>query len=70
MSYMQTDVSAVGLGAVLEQDNTSIGYTIRAFSKSEYDYSTIQKKCLAIVFAMKQLYHYLLRHLLTLISDD
>ena len=54
---VQTDASAVGLGAVLEQDNL---YSSRSLSKPESSYSTIQKECLAIVFAMKQFQNYLL----------
>ena len=63
---VQTDASAVGLGAVLEQ---VIAYASRALSKSECNYSTIQKECLAIVFTMKQFRHYLLGYPFTLMTD-
>ena len=68
---VQTDASAVGLaiGAVLEQDNRVIAYASRALSKSECNYSTIQKECLAIVFAMKQFCHYFLGCPFTLMTD-
>ena len=56
---LQTDASAMGLGAVLEQDNKVIAYASRSLSKSECNYSTIQKESLAIVFAMKKLRHLL-----------
>ena len=59
----------MGLGTVLEQDNRVIAYASRALSKSECNYSTIQKECLAIVFAMKQFYHYLLGCPFTLMTD-
>ena len=55
-----TDASDVGLDAVLEQDNHVIGYASCVFTKSEQNYSVIQKECLAIVYATKQFRHYLL----------
>ena len=66
---LQTDASAVGLGAVLEQDNKVIAYASRALSKSEYNYSTIQKECLGVVFATKQFRHYLLGRQFTVMTD-
>ena len=66
---LQTDASAMGLGAVLEQDNKVIAYASRSLSKSECNYSTIQKECLAIVFAMKQFRHYLLGRPFTVMTD-
>ena len=66
---LQTDASAMGLGAVLEQDNKVIAYASRSLSKLECNYSTIQKECLAIVFAMKQFRHYLLGRPFTVMTD-
>ena len=57
---LQTDASAVGVAAVLEQGGHVIGYASRALNTTEQQYSVTQKECLAIVFAMKQVRHHLL----------
>ena len=66
---LQTDASAVGLGAVLEQGGHVIAYASRTLTKSESNYSVIQKECLAIIFDMKQFRHYLLSRAFTLMTD-
>ena len=66
---LQTDASGVGLGAVLEQEGHVIGYASRTLSRSESNYSVIQRECLAIVWGMKQLCHYLLGQLFQLMTD-
>ena len=66
---LHTDASAVGLGAVLEQDKRVIAYASRTLSRSEQHYSVIQKECLAIVFALKQFRHYLLGRKFQLLTD-
>ena len=66
---LQTDASDVGLGAVLEQGGHVIAYASRALTKSESNYSAIQKECLAVVFGMKQFRHYLLGRSFTLMTD-
>ena len=66
---LQTDASAVGLGAVLEQGDQVIAYASRALTKPERHYSVIQCECLAIVFAMKQFRHYLLGRKFELLTD-
>ena len=57
---LQTDASAVDLGAVLEQKGHIIVYANQSLTASEHNYSVIQHECLAIVFALKQFRHYLL----------
>ena len=66
---LQTDASAYGLGAVLEQNNHVIAYASRTLSKSEQNYSVIQRECLAIVYALKQFRHYLLGRKFHLVTD-
>ena len=66
---LQTDASAGGLGAVLEQDGHVIAYASRTLTKPERNYSVIQKECLAAVYAMKQFRHYLLGRPFTLITE-
>ena len=66
---LQTDTSAVGLGAVLEQDGHVIAYASRTLNKAEQNYSVIKKECLAVVFTVKQFRHYLLGRPFRLITD-
>ena len=56
-----TDASATGIGAVLEQSGHVVAYASRTLSAPERNYSVIQRECLAIVFALKQFRHHLLR---------
>ena len=56
---LQTDASAIGLGAVLEQQGHPIAYASQSLTSSEHNYSVIQHECLAIVYALKQFRYYL-----------
>ena len=53
--HLYTDASATEIGAVLEQSTHFIAYVSRALSKSEQNYSVIQKECLTLVYDLKQL---------------
>lgn len=66
---LQTDASAVGLGAVLEQDGHVIAYASRSPASPEQQYSVIERECLAVVYALKQFRHYLLGRRFKLLSD-
>ena len=47
--HLQTDASAVGLGAVLEQNGHPVAYASRSLTSPEKQYAVIQRECLAIV---------------------
>ncbi|GFW59148.1 retrovirus-related Pol polyprotein from transposon 297 [Trichonephila clavipes] len=61
---VQTDASNAGMGAVLTQLNEQgeehpILYLSKKFSEVEKRYSTTEKECASIVFAIKKLHYYL-----------
>ncbi|CAL1537174.1 unnamed protein product, partial [Lymnaea stagnalis] len=68
-----TDASNIGLGACLMQEYNHklrpITYLSRALSRTEINYSTIEKECLAIVWALTKLQKYLLGRKFTLLTD-
>ena len=59
-----TDASDVGAGAVLLQDSESgiekpVSYFSRKFNRCQKNYSTIEKECLALVWAIQQFQVYI-----------
>ena len=68
-TIVQMDASNVGLGAVLEQNQQMIGYASCTLTKAVVNYNMNQRECLAIVWAMKQFRHYLLRRPFQLMTD-
>ncbi|KAI2644928.1 Retrovirus-related Pol polyprotein from transposon 17.6 [Labeo rohita] len=71
-AFTQTDASDRGLGAVLSQetDGEEQLNISRKLSKRETMYSTIEKECLAIRWAVLTLRYYLLGREFTLCSDN
>lgn len=74
MSFVvQCDASDFGLGAVLTQtyndEEHVVCYLSRSLSKNEHNYSTTEKECLAVIFAIERLRPYLERTKFTVITD-
>jgi len=58
---IQPDACNKGLGAVLTQNGQPVAFTSRTLSWTEQRYATIEKECLAIVFACERFNQYLAR---------
>lgn len=70
---IQTDASDFGLGAVLSQQHEDgekvVCYLSRSLTKNERRFSTTEKECLAVIFAIEKLRPYIEGTKFTVITD-
>ena len=70
---LTTDASDGAIGVVLSQEKEDfdhpINYLSRTLNKAERNYSTTEKECLAVLYALNQFRPYLLGRKFTLIAD-
>lgn len=70
---LQTDASAYGIGAVLTQiypdGERVICFLSRSLSRTEMNYTTTERECLAVIWAIEKLRHFLEGSHFTVITD-
>uniref|UniRef100_A0ABD2WZD5 RNA-directed DNA polymerase n=1 Tax=Trichogramma kaykai TaxID=54128 RepID=A0ABD2WZD5_9HYME len=70
---VQSDASAYAIGAVLTQEHEDgehpIVYISRVLNKAEKNYSTTERECLAVVWAIKKFRPYLEGYTFTVVTD-
>ena len=74
-TFVVTDASPVGLGAILLQDQGTgqrkpIAYISRSLSPTERSYSQIEREALGCVWAVERLHNYLFGVKFTLLTDN
>ena len=70
---LTTDASDTAIGAVLSQEKENfdhpVAYLSRSLNKAERNYSTTEKECLAVLYALNQFRPYLLGPKFILVAD-
>ena len=73
--YMYCDANAVAVGRALyqptavEEKNPLVAYASRQFILAERNYSTTERKCIAMVFSIKKFRHYPMCNLIYFFAD-
>ena len=67
---IETDASAVGMGAVLMQNNHPVAYLSKALGVKAQTLSTYEKECLALIMAVTKWKQYLQHKEFTIITDQ
>lgn len=67
---VETDASAVGIGAVLMQEGHPIAYYSKALGQKAQALSTYEKKCLALIMAITKWKSYLQHKEFTILTDQ
>ena len=63
------DVSSVAVGAVLQQSNRPIMYICRTLSKTEQNYSQLDREASAIAYEVKRLHKILTGRRFTIVTN-
>jgi len=68
------DASQLAIGVILAQNSTCqidqlVMYSLRFFNYVEWNYTTIERKALVMVYALHKFKHYLLSNKLTFFVD-
>jgi len=58
-----------GIGSCLLQNNQPVAYASRALTRTEKQYSPLEKELLAIVYAVEKFHYFIYGHEVTVHSD-
>ena len=66
---IETDASLKGLGAVLVHDGRTVRFVSKSLTKTEMDYSNIERDLLSVLFACEKLHIYIFGHTVNVHTD-